>query len=88
MFPTEQIICIDESHKSKAAARRRRGWGRGGRGNRLVKTDFFADDKSFSLMGAFDVNGFVVPACHIEPYVNDADSFVSYVSPAPHTGSV
>jgi hypothetical protein len=49
-----------------------------------MKTDFFADSKSFTLMGAFDVDGFVPQACHIEPYVNDSESFSSYVSSAPH----
>jgi hypothetical protein len=57
------FIFLDESAVSNDDTRRRRG--RGPRGKPVFQYDIFTGDNqsSFSLLGAVDVNGFVVDAC-------------------------
>ena len=54
---------IDETHKDRNAARRRRGWS-----NRNTKTvlthEWFKSIVRYTLIGAADINGFIASACH------------------------
>ena len=60
-----QAIFIDETHRSANASRRRRGWSK--KGKPPVIDAFFEEDfrKRYTLIGAADINGFVVEACQI-----------------------
>lgn len=61
----EQLIWVDETHRSSNDARRRRGWGK--RGHTPVIEAHFEEHfrPRYTLIGACDINGFVVPACRI-----------------------
>jgi hypothetical protein len=60
-----QLIFIDETHKSANASRRRRAWAP--RGSPAIIDSAFEEDfrKRYTLIGACDINGFVLQACHL-----------------------
>ena len=61
----EQILIIDEAHKSKNASRRRRAWGL--KGLTPVLPAYFEEDfrKRYTLIGAANISGFIKEACEI-----------------------
>ena len=61
----EQIIIIDETHKSKSASRRRRAWGL--RGQTPVLPTYFSEHfkKTYTMIGAANINGFILSACEV-----------------------
>ena len=61
----DQLLFIDETHRSVNASRRRRGWGK--RSHPPVIESTFEEEfrKRYTLIGACDINGFVVSACKI-----------------------
>lgn len=77
LFPVEQMIFIDETHKSRNEAMRRRGWG--AKGERLVHTRTFFDPISVSMVGACNQHGFVPDACFVTEHGVDSDIFVLWV---------
>ena len=103
-FPPEQLIFVDECHKSNCLAqhvagsprekyvfltltrflrlagrheaRRRRGYGF--RGQRIQLHEPFQNDSNFTLLAAFNANGFVVPACLITPATVDTAAWTAW----------
>jgi len=57
-------------------ARRRRGYGF--RGQRIQLHEPFYDDASFTLLAAFNAEGFVVPACFITSTTVDTDEWTAW----------
>ena len=58
----ERLVLIDETHKDRNAARRRRGW-------RKVNSDVESNEwyrhcVRYTLIAAADINGFITSACH------------------------
>jgi len=68
-----QLIYIDETHESSNAARRRRAWSPKGIRPELVA--YFEEDfkKRYTLIGACDIQGFVIDACEIVERENGKD---------------
>ena len=60
----DRLVMVDESHKDRNAARRRRGWRRKGSGDAAVVKEWFNNVVRYTLMGAADINGFIPAACH------------------------
>ena len=59
----KMLIFVDESAKDKNSARRRRGWGRKGRGlTYRVTYERWCQDR-YTFIAAMDINGFVHEAC-------------------------
>ena len=58
----ERLIMIDETHKDRNAARRRRGWKK--RNTDAETTEWFQSCVRYTLMAAADIRGFIVSACH------------------------
>ena len=55
----EQVVFIDETHKDKAASRRRRAWGRLNSGG--VKLErWFRQEARYTMIAGFNVDGFVM----------------------------
>jgi transposase len=54
------FVFIDESNRGRKESRRRRAWGPRGQNNSLDEI-FRSDETSFTLMGAADIDGFVLP---------------------------
>ncbi len=87
----EMLVFIDETHKSRKDARRRRGWGPIGKA--IISKLLFnsSDRENYTLIGAVDIGGFIKSACHVvfrkhnssdmEPTRGsvDGDRFVAYV---------
>ena len=61
----EMLIFIDESHKSRGDARRRRG--RGTKGKSVICRRLFSetDKENYTLIGAVNIYGFVKEACRV-----------------------
>ena len=59
------FVFIDETHKDRNAARRRRAWGPRGANNDVDAVFAPAGDSRWTLLAAADINGFVGPACHL-----------------------
>jgi DDE superfamily endonuclease len=59
----EMVVFIDESHKDKNAARRRRWWSR--RGLTPVRRSTFSGNRAtrYTFLAACDINGFILSAC-------------------------
>jgi hypothetical protein len=57
------LVFLDESHKSRADGRRRRGWGH--KGQNIISERLFESSgrHNYTLIGAVDINGFVENAC-------------------------
>jgi len=64
-FRPDMLLYLDESHKDRNSARRRRWWSR--RGRTPFRRARFEGDRSirYSLLAACDVNGFIVESCDI-----------------------
>ena len=60
----ERLITIDESHKDRNAARRRRGWGKRGKSDGVVLNEWFESCVRYTVIAAADINGFIPAACH------------------------
>ena len=60
----ERLITIDETHKDRNAARRRRGWGKKGNTDGVVVNEWFESCARYTLIAASDINGFIPAACH------------------------
>ena len=82
----DMAIFVDESHKDRKAARRRYGWSP--IGCQVNYRAQFDRDIRYTLIGAADCFGFVIPACDIilhqykekeEQKPVDADRFVEYI---------
>lgn len=58
----EMLIMVDETHKDRNAARRRRGYGKRNDGG-LNDDKWFKDCVCYTLIGVADINGFVDVAC-------------------------
>ena len=72
----EQLMYVDETHKSANASRRRRGWSK--RGVQPTVDAYFEENfrKKYTMIGACDINGFVASACQLverETSSNDTD---------------
>ena len=61
----ERLITIDETHKDRNAARRRRGWGRKGNTHGVRTTAWFDNVVRYTLIAAADINRFIPAICHI-----------------------
>ena len=59
----ERLVTIDETHKDRNAARRRRGWGKKGNTDGAVMTEWFESCVRYTLIAAADINGFIPVAC-------------------------
>lgn len=55
------LICVDETHKDRNAARRRRGWSK--RNVDCYSDEFFSNVIRYTMIGACDINGFIPIAC-------------------------
>ena len=60
----DRLVTIDETHKDRNAARRRRGWGKKGNMDGGVLNEWFQSCVQYTLLAAADVNGFIPAACH------------------------
>ena len=59
------FVFIDETHKDRNAARRRRAWGPRGANNDVDAVFAPAGDSRWTLLAAADIDGFVGAACHL-----------------------
>ena len=59
----ERLVTVDETHKDRNAARRRRGWARRNSGG-LQTREWFLSEVRYTLLAAADIGGFVASACH------------------------
>ena len=55
----ERMVTIDETHKGRNAARRRRGWGKKGNTDGAVMKEWFESCARYTLLAAADINGFI-----------------------------
>jgi hypothetical protein len=72
----EQLVFIDETHKSANASRRQRAWSK--KGVTPVFDAFFEEEfrRRYTLIAACDIDGFVIEACKLverEHGKNDRD---------------
>jgi hypothetical protein len=56
--------------------RRRKGWGK--KGKPVEISSLFSDTKSYTLLAAMGVDGFIVPACQLTDEIQDADKVVEW----------
>jgi transposase len=63
----EQLIFVDETHKSIKDMRRRRHWVFKGKSQPFVESVFYGHERDirYSMIGVCDIKGFVQEACHI-----------------------
>ena len=61
---SQRLITIDETHKDRNAARRRRGWGHKESTGGVTVTAWFENVARYTLIAAANVNGFIPAACH------------------------
>ena len=59
----EMLIMVDETHKDRNAARRRKGWGKRNSGGVSLNA-WYSAVPCFTMIGVADVNGFIDTACH------------------------
>jgi hypothetical protein len=61
----DQVLFLDETHKDRNSARRRRFWSV--RGQTPFRDAYFAGShgKRYTMMGACDIHGFILEACQI-----------------------
>ena len=60
----DRLIMVDETHKDRNAARRRRGWRKRGNGNAVALREWFETVARYNLIAAAGINGFIPAACH------------------------
>ena len=60
----DQLVLVDETAKDRNAGRRARAWGRIGPKFQLEK--WFREEARYTMMGAADINGFILQACKIK----------------------
>jgi hypothetical protein len=82
-----QVVYVDETHKDRNAARRRRAWGR--QGEKLILERYFDDPVRYTCIAACDITGFLFSACDLvlrdeisregAAGTVDRDRFVQYV---------
>jgi transposase len=58
----DMLLLVDETHKDRNAARRRRGWGKRNSGG-VVLNQWFRMTARYTLIAAADINGFIEPCC-------------------------
>jgi len=58
----EMLILVDETHKDRNAARRRRGWGARNSSGLKIK-QWYKNVVRYTLIAAADINGFIACAC-------------------------
>lgn len=87
----ELFLWVDETHKDRKAARRRRAWAPRGKDNCVSRIFDDGQGVRYSLLAAADINGMVEPACDLverrvsaedddpERGTVDADRFVQWV---------
>ena len=74
---SRQMLFIDETHTSRTAFRRRRGWKR--RGTKFpLATRFFVNSKPCSVIAAFNLDGFLEDCLQVEYDTVDGDTFLKY----------
>ena len=56
-------MTVDEMHKDRNDARRRRGWAHRNLGG-LQTREWFLPDVRYTLIAAADIRGFIASACH------------------------
>mmetsp|Transcript_17391 Transcript_17391/g.22615 ORF Transcript_17391/g.22615 Transcript_17391/m.22615 type:complete len:137 (-) Transcript_17391:889-1299(-) len=60
----ERLILVDETHKDRNTARRKKGWGRRNtRGAETILTEWYKCSVRYTLIAAADINGFIECAC-------------------------
>jgi hypothetical protein len=73
----EMVVFIDEVSKGRNEARRRRRWAKRGTGTPMFKEPWHGSHgKRYTMLGAADVNGFMIDACevvHQKNNLNDDD---------------
>ena len=77
LFPVSMMVFLDETHKSRNEAMRRRGWGP--TGDPLIKQRPFCDPVSVTMIAACNQDGFIPEACLVTDLGMDADLFVMWV---------
>ena len=60
----EHLVTIDETHKDRNAARRRRGWGPKGYTNNFAVKEWHDNVARYTLIASADIHGFLPCACH------------------------
>ena len=73
----DQFIVLDEAHKSNSELLRRFGYGPSGKP--LVRTEFFKDGESFSLLGAADIDGFLEGCCMVTDEKVDSEFYAGWI---------
>ena len=58
----ELLVTIDESHKDRNAARRRRGWSKKGNTDVVALNEWCESCVRYTLIAAVDINGFIPAA--------------------------
>mmetsp|Transcript_12865 Transcript_12865/g.14996 ORF Transcript_12865/g.14996 Transcript_12865/m.14996 type:complete len:370 (-) Transcript_12865:33-1142(-) len=59
-----RLVLIDETHKDRNAARRKRGWGKRNRKlGETILTEWYKSSVRYTLIAAADINGFIEMAC-------------------------
>ena len=74
----ECLIFCDESHVSRDDVRRRRGWSTRGQSTDVFE-HFGQGDVSYTLFGAFNIDGFVFDACMAGRGINNSERFAEWV---------
>ena len=59
----ERLVMVDETHKDRNAARRRRGWGRRNARGGIKLAEWFKNTVRYTLIAVADINGFIECAC-------------------------
>ena len=59
----ERLVMVDETHKDRNAARRRRGWKK--RNSNAETNEWYQNCVCYTMMGAADINGFIPFCCHL-----------------------
>ena len=53
-----QLVFVDETHKDKAASRRRKAWGYRNSGGISIK-QWFKNEARYTMIASLDINGFI-----------------------------
>lgn len=59
----QEVVFVDETHKDREAARRRRAWGQ--RGQDLILRRYFDDPVRYTCIAACNMGGFMVDCCEV-----------------------
>ena len=60
----DRFITIDETHRDRNTARRRRGWGRKWNSGGVTVWSWFENVARYTLIATADINGFIPCACY------------------------